>query len=164
MIMRLLILRIFRNPLYVMLTMVIAIGYCLMLLFLDQFLFVQPYFVAYVPVNSLGLFGIDLVLSFLTGLVSAVSIHEIKSNANRSGRATRAGLIGMLAAVFAGACPCYYLVPLLAAAGGFGGVLGVTGIFFSVYEIPIKLVSIIVMLAACYGLERATGTTCTLKC
>ena len=163
MIMRLLILRIFRNPLYVILTMVIVIGYCLMLLFLDQFLFVQPYFVAYVPVNSLDLFSIDLVLSVLTGFVSAVSIHEIRSNANQAGRATRAGLIGMLAAVFAGACPCYYLVPLLAATGGFGGVLGLTGILFSVYEIPIKLVSIFVMLAACYGLERAARTTCTLK-
>jgi len=163
MIMRMVILRIFRNPLYVMLTMVIVIGYCVMLLFFDQFLFVQPYFVVYVPVNSLGLLSIDLVLSVLTGFVASVSIHEIKSNVNQAGRATRAGLIGMLAAVFAGACPCYYLVPLLAAAGGFGGVLGLIGIFFSVYEIPIKLVSIIIMLAACYGLERAARTTCTLS-
>ena len=74
----------------------------------------------------------------------------------------RAGLIGVLAAVFAGACPCYYLVPMLAAAGGFGGALGLTGIFFSVYQMPIKLVSIIILLAACYGLEKAARTKCTL--
>jgi len=148
---------------YVMVAMVIMIGYCVMLLFFDQFLFIQPYFVAYVPFSSLGLLSIDVALSVLTGLVAAVSIHEIKSNANQAGGATRAGLIGMLAAVFAGACPCYYLVPLLAAAGGFGGVLGLTGIFFSVYQIPIKLVSILILLAACYGLEKAARTKCTLK-
>ena len=162
MIMRLLVFQIFRNPVYVMLTMAIMIGYCVMLLFLDQFLFIQPYFVAYMPANGFGLLSIDLVLSVLTGFVAAVSIHEIKSNANRAGGAMRAGLIGVLAAAFAGACPCYYLVPILAAAGGFGGFLGLTGIFFSVYEIPIKIVSIIILLAAGYGLEKAARTKCTL--
>jgi hypothetical protein len=131
-----------------------------MLLFLDQFLFIQPYFVVYVPLNSFGLLSIDVVLSVLTGLVAAVSIHEIKSNQARG--ATRAGLIGVFAATFAGACPCYYLAPMLAAAGGFGGVLGLTGILFNVYQIPIKLVSIIILMAACYGLEKAARTRCAL--
>ncbi|MGO9645437.1 MAG: hypothetical protein ACLPY5_11895 [Candidatus Bathyarchaeia archaeon] len=160
--MRLQVFQIFRNPVYIMVTMVIMVGYFVMLLFFDQFVFFQPYFVVYVPVDSLGLLSIDLALSVLTGFVAAVSIHEIKSNANRAGGAMRAGLIGVLAAVFAGACPCYYLAPMLAAAGGFGGVLGLTGIFFSVYQTPIKLVSIIILLAACYGLEKAARTKCML--
>jgi len=145
-----------------MVAVVIMVGYCVMLLFFDQFLFFQPYFVVYVPVDSLGLLSIDLVLSVLTGFVTAVSIHEIKSNANRAGGAMRAGFIGLLAAVFAGACPCYYLAPMLAVAGGFGGVLGLTGIFFNAYETPIKIVSIIILLAACYGLEKAARTKCML--
>ena len=147
---------------YVIVAMVIMIGYCVMLLFFDQFLFFQPYFVVYIPVESLDLLGIDLVLSVLTGFVTAVSIHEIKSNVNRAGGAMGAGFIGLLAAVFAGACPCYYLAPMLAIAGGFGGVLGLTGIFFSAYEMPIKIVSIIILLAACYGLEKAARTKCAL--
>jgi len=162
MIMRLLVFQTFRNPMYVMVTAVIMISYCVMLLFLDQFLFIRPYFIVYVPLNSFGLLSIDLVLSVLTGFVAAVSIHEIKSNANRARGATRAGLIGMFAATFAGACPCYYLAPMLAAAGGFGGALGLAGILFNVYQIPIKLVSIIILMAACYGLEKAARTRCTL--
>ena len=161
--MRLLVFQIFRNSVYVVAAVAIMIGYSVILLFFDQFLFIQPYFVAYAPANSLGLLVIDLVLSVLTGFVATVSIHEIKSNANQARGAMRAGLIGVFAAVFAGACPCYYLVPMLAVAGGFGGVVGLTGIFFSIYQIPIKLISIIILLAACYGLEKAARTKCALS-
>jgi hypothetical protein len=134
--------------------------YCVTLLLLDQFLFPQPYFTVYVPDTRQGLFVINILLSILTGFIAAASIRAARSNT--AGGAVRVGLFGVFAAIFAGACPCFYLAPMLAVAGGLGGVLGIIGIFFSTYEVPIKLVATIMLLLAFYGLEKANRTQCTV--
>jgi len=158
--MPLLVLRTLREPVYLCLALLIMTSYCVTLLLLDQFLFLQPYFTFYVPDTRQGLFGINIMLSILTGFIAAASIRAVRSS--RAVGAVRVGLFGVFAAIFAGACPCFYLAPMLAVAGGLGGALGVIGIFFSVYEAPIKLVSIIVLLLAFYGLEKAGRTQCTV--
>ena len=68
----------------------------------------------------------------------------------------------MLAAVVAGACPCYYLVPLLALAGGAGGVLGALGIFLYNLQIPIKLLSLALLGFVLLMLERSLVAYCRI--
>jgi hypothetical protein len=161
--MSLLILRTFQNPVYVIVMLVVMVGYSVLLMFLDQFLFLTPYFVIYVRPNDIGILVIDIVLSLLTGFVAVVSFREIKSSFGQTKGATRIGLLGMLTALIAGSCPCYYLVPMLTIAGGFGGVLGAAGILLSVYQLPIKLISVLILLLAGYGLEMNARRACILK-
>jgi len=134
-----------------------------LLMFLDQFLFLAPYFVLYVRSNDIGILLIDIVLSLLIGFVAVVSFRELKSGFGKTKSATRIGVVGMLSALIAGSCPCYYLVPMLTIAGGFGGVFGTAGILLSVYQLPIKLISVMLLLLAAYGLETNARRACILK-
>jgi hypothetical protein len=75
----------------------------------------------------------------------------------------RAGLGGIVIAFVAGACPCYYLVPLLAVAGGAGGTLVTVGIIFEAYQIPLKLISVALLGTVMYTLERSLRAACAVK-
>lgn len=157
------ILRYFRTPVSLGFVILVAICYGTMLLFFDQFVFFAPYFTVYIPSSNLVTLTLDVVLSVLTGIVTIVSIKQLRSVPVKPPGAVRMGFLGILAAIFAGACPCYYMVPLLAVAGGFGGALGVGGILMNAYQFPIKLASVIILLSASYGLERSFRMSCNLQ-
>lgn len=151
-----------KTPLYVSSIILVALVYSVVLSYLDQFIFFAPYFVVYVPLTKAQNFIIDIALAILTGFVLVGSVAQIKSRGNRSNKAVRTGILGALAAIFAGACPCYYLVPLLAAAGSVGGALGAAGILLNAYQIPIKLASLTALVFVGYGLERSFRGQCMI--
>ncbi|MDG6963391.1 MAG: hypothetical protein JRN27_03275 [Nitrososphaerota archaeon] len=91
-----------------------------------------------------------------------MSMYEIHTFPALKGAHRRAGLLGVAAAVVAGACPCYYLVPLLAVAGGAGGILAAFGILFSEYQIPIKLGSLALLAFTAFTQERSLRAACEL--
>jgi hypothetical protein len=64
-------------------------------------------------------------------------------------------MLGIIAALLAGACPCYYLVPLLAVAGTVGGALGAVGILLNAFQIPIKLGAMLILVVATYKLNKS---------
>ena len=69
----------------------------------------------------------------------------------------KTGMIASLAivvALLAGACPCYYLVPILAIAGTVGGTLGAVGILINSFQIPIKLSALMILAVATYKLNK----------
>ena len=143
----------FRDARYTLLAAPIFVAYGAMLVFLDQFLFFSPYFVFYVPSSEFGNFTIDLVLTVLTTLVLTVSIRQILLQRG-SGGTSKTGILGIVAALMAGACPCYYLIPLLAVAGTIGGALGAVGILLNAFQIPIKLAAVAILLFATYKINK----------
>ena len=143
----------FRDAKYTLLAAPILVGYGVTLIFFDQFLFFSPYFVFYVPPSGIGNLALDLVLTVLTTLVLTVSIRQIILQ-RAGGGASKTGVLGIVAALLAGACPCYYLIPLLAVAGTIGGALGAVGILLNAFQIPIKLAAVAILLFATYKINK----------
>lgn len=156
------ILQTLRGSAYIGITVLIGVCYGTMLLFFDQFIFFAPYFTLYIPSSSLVTLALDLILSALTAIVMVVSIKQVRGDSMKRRGVARMGFLGILASIFAGACPCYYLAPLLAIAGGFGGALGAVGILLNTYQFAIKLASVTLLLGASYGLERNLRMACKL--
>jgi len=144
----------FQDAKYVLLGGAIMVGYGVMLLFFDQYLFFLPYFTFYVPASAYGSLVLDVALTFLTAIVLTVSIRQIILQ-RQGGSASKTGLLGIAAALIAGACPCYYLVPLLTVAGAIGGTLGAVGILLNAFQIPIKLGAMLILLVATYKLNKS---------
>jgi hypothetical protein len=144
----------FKDARYLLLSAVIMAGYGTMLLFFDSFLFFAPYFTFYVSASAYASLLLDLLLTFLTAIVLTVSIRQI-SLQRQGGSASKTGMLGILAAMLAGACPCYYLVPLLAVAGTIGGALGAVGILLNAFQIPIKLGAMLILVVATYKLNKS---------
>jgi hypothetical protein len=151
-----------RRPLLAISTFTIAALFGLFFLYFDEFYFVRPYFVVFVSPDRLSILVLDFVISLLSGIVLTISAHEIRSFPNQKGSYQKAGFAGIVAALLAGACPCYYLVPLLAVAGGAGGVLGAFGILFYAYQVPIKLGSLALLLFTSLILERGLRAACAI--
>jgi hypothetical protein len=150
-----------RKPSYSLGAGVIALLFGILFVYFDGFLFLFPYPVFYLPADGLLTFGLDLSTSILAGTVIAASVYGIK-NLRKGGSQAKGGLAGIIVALVAGACPCYYLLPLLAVAGGAGGVLGVLGIYMNAYQLPIKVISLALLATVAFSLERSLRASCDI--
>jgi hypothetical protein len=130
-------------------------------MFIDQFIFVAPYFVFYAPLTSLAILVLDILLSALTGIVLVASLQQVRSV--RSRRTTYVGILGIGVALITGACPCYYLAPLLTIAAGIGGALEAIGIMLNAYQLEVKTASVVLLLIVSWGLERSARESCRIK-
>lgn len=144
-----------------MATILVIVSYGLLLMFIDQFLFIAPYFVFYVPLTDLAILALDMLLSTLTGIVLVVSLQQVRSA--RSKGTAYTGVLAIVAALIAGACPCYYLVPVLTIAAGVGSALGAIGILLNAYQLEVKTASAVLLLIVSWGLEKNARMTCRLK-
>ncbi len=151
-----------RKPLFGLLSLVIGLSFAVLFLYSDGFIFIAPYFVVNLPVDSVLHLPLDLLISGLSGIAISASIYQLKYVPFASSRTAGTGIAGMLAAVVAGACPCYYLVPLLAVTGGAGGALGALGITLYEYQIPIKLLSLALLSFVLFTLERSLIAYCRI--
>ena len=150
-----------RTPSLLVATILVVVSYGLLLMLVDQFLFVAPYLVFYVPTTGLTILTLDLLLAILTGIVLVVSLQQVRSA--RSTGTAYTGVVGIVAALIAGACPCYYLVPLLAIAAGVGGALEAIGILLNAYQLEVKTASVALLLIVCWGLEKNARMSCRIK-
>jgi hypothetical protein len=144
----------FKDAKYVILSGAIIVVYGAMLLFFDQFLFFAPYFTLYLPASGYLNVLLDLALTLLTAIVLTVSIRQILLQ-RQGGNTSKTGILGIVAALAAGACPCYYLVPLLAVAGTIGGALGAVGILLNAFQVPIKLGALLILVVATYKVNKS---------
>jgi hypothetical protein len=150
-----------KTPSLLVATILVAVSYGLLLMFVDQFLFIAPYFVFYVPLTGLAILALDMLLSILTGIVLVASLQQVRSA--RSKGTAYTGVLAIVAAFFAGACPCYYLAPVLTMAAGVGGALGAIGILLNAYQLEVKTASVVLLLIVSWALEKNARTACRLK-
>jgi hypothetical protein len=151
------------RPAHGLTALAIAVLFGATFLYFDEFLFFAPYFVLYIPPWDIGLLAVDLAVSVLSGVTIVSSIFQMKNVPRMGSRQGQVGVVGMVAALLAGACPCYYLVPLLAVAGGAGGALATVGILFDTYQLPIKLLSLTLLAAVTCTLERSLRASCNVE-
>lgn len=152
-------LSVLRRPWIGLSTAVISLTFTGLFLYLEEFLFLKPFLVLYFPTERLGSLALDLAISVLSGIVISLSLFELR-NLPKGNPSTKAGLLGIVTGLVAGACPCYYLFPLLAVAGGAGGALGVIGIAFYTYQIPVKIASLALLTVVSLSLERGLAASC----
>jgi len=150
-----------KTPSLLAATILVIMSYGLLLMFIDQFLFIAPYLVFYLPPTNLAILALDLLLSTLTGIVLVVSLQQVRSA--RSKRTAYTGVLAIVTSLIAGACPCSYLVPLLTIAAGAGSVLGAIGILLNAYQLEAKTASTVLLLLVFWRLEKNARVTCRLK-
>jgi len=152
-----------RRPPFALTTVIVTLLLAAAFLYFDEFYFVSPYLIAYLDPSRLPVLLLDVAISTLSGIVLTLSIFEIREYPDLKGSYRKTGIVGIVGALVAGACPCYYLVPVLAALGGVGGLLGAVGIAFFNYQIPIKLGSLGLLVFAGYTLERGLRAACAIR-
>lgn len=148
---------VFSNPKYIGLSTGIFSAMFIPLSYIAEYLFFQPRFVLFVPDYSAFGFSLVVIVSSLTALVIGMGIYRIRI-LNSSRRKISPGFIGSIIGASAGACSCGSIG--FAVISIFGAVGGAATAFLTNYEIPLRLISIGILVVTYLYMVRGLTTEC----
>jgi hypothetical protein len=151
---------VFSNVTYATLAIGIFVGLFLLLSYMSQFLFLEPKFLLYVQESEILNFILIVAVASLSGLVTSLSIYRIRL-LGESVKKSGSGFLGTVIGASAGACSCSSIG--FAIASTFGAVGGTATAFLTQYEIPLRLVSIAILVYAYYLAVKGISGQCKVN-
>jgi hypothetical protein len=151
---------VFSKPAYIVIAVSAFVVMFFTLAYLSEFVFFEPYFVAYVPPYRVVSFATTVAVAAISGLVIPMSVFRIKQ-LNTQTHKIGGSFLGSIVGVSAGACSCGPVG--FAIVSTFGAVGGVATSFLTAYEIPLRLTSIVILGAVYYTTARSINAECKIK-
>lgn len=151
---------VFSNYRYVALAVLMFIGLLIPLSIISEYIFLEPYVVAHLPVGSEFGLVLIVVVSALSALVIPMNIYRIRIM-QTSKRKMGGSVFGSIIGAAAGACSCGPLG--FAVISTFGSVGAVTTSFLTNYEIPLRLGAIALLVFVYFTTVRSLKIECQLN-
>ena len=129
------------------------------LIYVTEYLFFEPYFLFYIPEYEILNFLSIVVICTLTGVVLSMSIFRIRF-LQASTKKLRTGLLGSILGAGAGACCGGIGVALISI---FGAVGGVATSFLTNFEIPLRIISIAILVFTYFMIVKDLNRECKVK-
>ena len=151
---------VYSNFRYVLLASVIFSVIFVGLLILSEYVFLEPFLIGHIPSGTELGFVLILAISGLSALVIPMNIFRIsalKSPKQKIG----GGIFGSAIGAVAGACSCGQVG--FAVISTFGSVGAVATSFLTVYEIPIRMISVIILCITFYTTVRSLKVECDIR-
>jgi hypothetical protein len=151
---------VFSNHNYIALSVAIFVSLFLFLSITSQFIFLQPNFLLYVPNDEILNFSLIVLIAALSGLVISLSIYRIRL-LGESLKKSGTGFLGSMIGASAGACSCGPVG--FVAVSAFGTVGGTATSFLTNYDLPLRLVSIGILVSAYYFSIKGISGQCKIS-
>lgn len=151
---------VFSNFRYLVLAILISVGLFIPLSIISEYIFISPYIIMNIPIDRVLGFTLIVAVSVLSGIVVSMNVYRIKllqQNKNKIG----GSLFGSIIGASAGACSCGSLG--FAAISTFGAIGGVATSFLSNYEIPLRILSIGILVYTYYTTTKSLNVECKIK-
>ena len=129
------------------------------MIYVTEYLFFEPYFLFYVPEYEILDFLSIFVICCLTGLVLSMSIFRIRF-LQASTKKLRTGVLGSIIGVGAGACCGGIGIALISIFGAVGGIA--TSVLTN-FEIPLRIISIAILVFTYFMIVRDLNKECKVK-
>lgn len=130
------------------------------LTYISEHLFFQPILILHVSEYNILGFILIVAVSALTGLVIGMATYRIKM-LKSSKRKMSSGFIGSIIGASAGACSCGSVG--FAVISVFGAVGGAATAFLTNYEIPLRLLSIAILVATYFYMVKGLNKECKIN-
>jgi len=150
---------IFSNKKYLVLAASIFSGFLFLLSLVSEYIFLQPSFIFYVPYDDFLNFSLIVMVSALSGLVISMSVYKFTLMSGF--RKSSSGFFGSIIGASAGACSCGPIG--FSIISTFGVVGGTATAFLTTYEIPLRLVSIGILIYTYFYTIKALTAECKIK-
>ncbi|MCV0391901.1 MAG: hypothetical protein K5790_01260 [Nitrosopumilus sp.] len=151
---------VFSNIQYLVLAISIFTIMVIGLLIISEYIFLEPYFVGHIPSGTeLGFFLI-VILSALSSLVIPMNIFRINMLKNSKHKMS-GGIFGSIIGAAAGACSCGPIG--FAVISTFGSVGATATAFLTNYEIPIRIVAIVILTITYFTTIKSLKIECKLN-
>ena len=151
---------VFSNFKYTLLASAIFVSMMVGLLILSEYIFLEPYVVSHLPSGTELGFVLIVILSALSALVIPMNIFRIsilKSSKQKMG----GGIIGSIIGAAAGACSCGPVG--FAIISTFGSVGATATAFVTNYEIPIRIIAIVILVVTYFTTVKSLKVECKIN-
>ncbi len=145
---------------YLVLAFVIFSSMLTGLLIVSEHIFLEPFFVSHLPSGTELGFILIVILSILSALVIPMNVYRIVV-LRSSKQKISGGVFGSIVGAAAGACSCGPVG--FAIISTFGSVGAVTTSFLTYYEIPIRILAVLVLCVTYYTTTRSLQVDCHLR-
>ena len=129
------------------------------LLIISEHLFLEPYIIFSIYPESIVNFSLILILSIFVGIVISMNIFRIRQikKTNKIG----VSLFGTIIGASAGACSCgpigFSIITTFGTAGG------IATAFLDMYEIPLRVISIGILIVVFFTSLKSLKNECEIK-
>jgi len=148
---------VFSNVKYIGLSVGIFTAMLIPLSYIAEYLFIQPKLIWFVPYYSAFGFLLIVIVSILTAIVLSMGIYRIVM-LKSSKKKMSSGFIGSMIGASAGACSCGSIG--FAIISVFGAVGGAATSFLANYEVPLRLLSIGILVVTYFYMVRGLTAEC----
>lgn len=139
---------------------IISVGLFIPLAMLSEYLFLEPYVIMHVEPDRAFGFVLIMAVSIMSGLVLSMNVYRIRILKN-SAKKMSGGLFGSIVGASAGACSCGPIG--FAVISTFGTAGGIATAFLTNYEIPLRLIALVILIYTYYATTRALSFECKIK-
>ena len=149
---------VFSNPLYLITSTIVTILFWIILNVAGELLFFSPIWVFYLPDDAIFGFILTNITAVLIGIVLSMNIYIIRNSKLKLGRSLFSGTsIGLISSTCASCSSIGFVL-----VSTFGGIGILISNFFSVYEIPLRIISIAILVYAIYSAHDRITKSCLL--
>ena len=150
---------VFSSARYSALSATIFVTMTLGLLIMSEYIFLEPYVVSHLPSGSELGFVLILMISSLSALVLPMNIYRINI-LKKSKQKMGGGIFGSIIGAAAGACSCGPIG--FAVISTFGSVGATATAFLTNYEVPIRIIAIIILVVTYFTTIKSLRIECKL--
>jgi len=150
---------IFSNPSYILLLIGIFFLLFIPLIIISEFLFLEPFLVFSIYPETTLSFSLIVTLSLFSALAVSMNIYRVKLI--KETKKIGSSIVGTIIGASAGACSCGPIAFSIIATFGTAG--SIASSFLTVYEIPIRLTSIAILVIVIFVTTKSLSHECKVK-
>ena len=151
---------IFSDFKFILLSLIIFSSLMFTLLFVSEFIFFEPFFVTHIPAGSEFGFVLIAILSILSALVIPMNLFRI-THLKNSKQKMGGSILGSIVGSIAGACSCGPIG--FAVISTFGSIGATATAFLTNYEIPIRIIAIVILIVTYFTTIKSLKTECQVN-
>ena len=150
---------IYSNPSYILILIGIFFLLFIPLIIISEFLFFEPFLVFSIYPETALSFSLIVTLSLFSAFAVSMNIYRVKLI--KETKKIGSSIIGTIIGASAGACSCGPIAFSIIATFGTAG--SIASSFLTVYEIPIRLTSIGILVIVIFVTTKSLSRECKLK-
>ena len=150
---------IYSNPSYILISIGIFFLLFIPLITISEFLFFEPFLVFSIYPESTLSFSLIVILSLFSAFAVSMNIYRVKLI--KETKKIGSSIIGTIIGASAGACSCGPIAFSVIATFGTAG--SIASSFLTVYEIPIRLTSIGILILVIFVTTKSLSRECKVK-
>ena len=150
---------VYSKPSYILIAIGTFFLLFLPLIIISEFLFLEPFLVFSIYPETTLSFSLIVTLSFLSSLAVSMNIYRVKLI--KETKKIGSSIVGTIIGASAGACSCGPIAFSVIATFGTAG--SIASSFLTIYEIPIRLSSIGILIIVIFVTSKSLSRECKVK-